>query len=158
MIFSYKGKRYPNYLKQGNACQYIAPVALKFCRAPGLDVGGGKWPLEGATCVDLKNGGDAMNLPEGLFNYVFSSHCLEHLENPVAAIDHWKTRLVVGGVLFLYLPHPAMEYWLPQNNRKHLHTWTPEQMDKLITDLGFYDVMTSGCDLAWGFAVVGFKG
>jgi len=108
--------------------------------------------------VDLKNGGDAMNLPEGLFNYVFSSHCLEHLENPVAAIDHWKTRLVVGGVLFLYLPHPAMEYWLPQNNRKHLHTWTPEQMDKLITDLGFYDVMTSGCDLAWGFAVVGFKG
>lgn len=155
-IFHYKGNRYPEFIKHGNACQFIAPVAVKFCQGRGLDIGAGKWPLPGATPIDIINGDDAMALPDGPFDFVFSSHCLEHLQNPVAALEHWKSRLRPGGVLFLYLPHPDMEYWLPQNNRKHLHAWYPEQMHRLIEDLGFKDVIRSERDLAWSFAVVGF--
>lgn len=158
MIFEYKGRLYPEYIRNGNACRFILPMAQEFCQGRGLDVGAGKWPLPGAIPVDLTDGGDAMALPEGLFNYILSSHCLEHLPNPVAAIEHWKSRLVPGGVLFLYLPHPDMEYWLPQNNRKHLHQWRPEDIKRLLIDLGFVDVIHSERDLAWSFAVVGFNG
>lgn len=157
MIFEYRGQTYPEYLKTGNACRFIAPAALQFCRGRGLDVGAGKWPLPGADPVDIADGGDAMALPEGEWDFVFSSHCLEHLVNPVAAIEHWKTRIRPGGVLFLYLPHPDMEYWLPQFNRKHLHMWWPGQIEHLLKDLGFEDVMRSERDLAWSFAALGFN-
>lgn len=157
LIYQYKGRLYPQYLKDGDACRFIAPMARTFCKGNGLDVGAGKWPLEESIPVDLQNGGDAMSLPEGQFDYVFSSHCLEHLKNPVAAIEHWKTRIRPGGVLFLYLPHPDMEYWLPQNNRKHLHVLHPADVEKMVRDLGFVSVIRSERDLAWSFAVVGFK-
>lgn len=157
MIYEYYGRLYPDYLKRGNACQFVAPLARQFCRGTGLDIGAGQWPLAGATPIELTNGGDAMALPEGTYDYVFSSHCLEHLVNPVAAIEHWKTRLRPGGFLFLYLPHPDMTYWLPQHNRKHLHAWRPEEIAQILRDLGFADVIHSERDLAWSFAVVGRK-
>src|SRR3990167_551636 len=157
MIYTYRGRLYPSYLKTGNAMQFIAPAALHFCQGAGLDVGAGRWPLPGAIQVDLINGGDAMNLPEGEFDFIFSSHAIEHLANPVAAIEHWKTRLRPGGVLFAYLPHPDMTYWLPQWNRKHLHAWRPADVAQLFTDLGFVDVIHSERDLAWSFACVGFS-
>jgi SAM-dependent methyltransferase len=98
-----------------------------------------------------------MALPEGEFDYVFSSHCLEHLVDPVKALEHWKTRLKKGGVLFLYLPHPDMKYWLPQNCRKHLHSWAPEVMAELVRDLGFENVIHSQRDIAFGFTVIGIN-
>jgi SAM-dependent methyltransferase len=157
MMFSYGGKRYPEYLKHGNGCQFIAATAAHFCKGAGLDVGAGKWPLPGAIPHDRQGQLDAMELPHGPFDFIFSSHCLEHLTNPVAALEHWQTRLKSGGVLFLYLPHPDMEYWLPQNCRKHLHSWRPEQMADLVIDLGFVDVLHGERDLAWSFAVVGIN-
>lgn len=157
MIFLYRETLYPTYLKHGNACQFIAPAALKFCQGSGLDVGAGKWPLPGAIPVDIKDGGDAMELPHGQFDYVFSSHCLEHLPNPIAALEHWQSRLKTGGVMFLYLPHPDMAYWRPQNCRKHLHAWQPAEMAQILKDIGYVSVLHSERDLAWSFSVVGFK-
>ncbi len=158
MIFSYRDKLYPEYLRNGNACQFVTPIAQQFCKGHGLDIGAGKWPFSGAIPIELKDGGDAMDLPEEKFDYVFSSHCLEHLNDPIAALEHWKTRLVDGGVLFLYLPSPDMEYWRPENCRKHRHSWTPERMAEIVTALGFKNVIHSQRDLAWGFSVVGFNG
>lgn len=162
MIYQYAGENYPVYLKQGNAAQFIAPVAKRFCLGHGLDIGCGAWPLEGALGVDLikSDGHDAMNLPErdGGWDFVFSSHCLEHLIDPVAAIEHWKSKLRSAGVLFLHLPHPTMTYWLPQNCRKHLHSWQPGQMAKIVRDVGFRNVLCSERDMSWSFSVVGWKG
>lgn len=157
MIFDYKGELFPEYLKHGNACQFIAPTALQFCKGDGLDVGCGAWPLKGAAPVDLTRGGDAMALPPGAYDYIFSSHCLEHLADPVAALEHWRSQIRPGGVLFLYLPHPDMAYWRPQHCRKHLHSWRPEDMAQIVRDLGFVNVIHGERDLAWSFAVVGFK-
>jgi SAM-dependent methyltransferase len=157
ILFTYRGTLYPSYLKHGNACQFITATALQFCKGSGLDIGAGRWPLPGATPVELRDGGDAMALPPGPHDYIFSSHCLEHLADPVRAIEHWKEGLKPGAPLFLYLPHPDMEYWRPQNCRKHLHSWTPAQMAQLMIDLGFVGVIHSERDLAWSFACVGFK-
>ena len=158
MLFHYKNSTYPTYLREGNACQFITPVAQHFCKGRGLDIGAGKWPLPGAIPVELKDGGDAMDLPAGPFDYVFSSHCLEHLADPIAALEHWKTRLTEGGVLFLYLPHPDMEYWRPENCRKHRHSWAPERMAQIVKALGFKNVIHSERDMAWSFCVTGVYG
>lgn len=156
MTFEYRGTLYPEYLKHGNAKRFIEPIATEFCRGFGFDVGCGKWPLRGAWGIDQAQGDDAMALPEGPRDYVFSSHCLEHLLNPVAAIEHWKTRIRPGGVLFLYLPHPDQRYWQPANCRKHLHTFHPADVALMLQDLGFVNVMHSERDLAWSFACVGW--
>lgn len=156
-LFPYKGKIYPNWLREGNAVQYIRPFASKICNGNGLDIGANRWPLEGAIPIDDNKEFNAYNLPEGKFNYIFSSHCLEHLENPVKALKIWYNKLERDGVLFLYLPSPEMDYWLPQNNLKHLHSWRPDEMVKLISDLKFRGVFSSERDLFWSFAVVGYK-
>jgi SAM-dependent methyltransferase len=157
-FYEYKGKRYPAYLKGWNGMGHVQMFAKFFCEGKGLDVGCGLWPLPDAIPVEIERGDfDANNLPEGQYDYIFSSHCLEHVPNPIAALEHWKGRLKPGGVLFLYLPHPDMKYWLPQNNRKHLHQWWPDDMESILTDLGFENIIRSERDLYWSFAIVGFK-
>ena len=158
LVFEYGGDIFPDYLRRGNACRFIAPTALEFCKGRGFDIGAGRWPLPGAIPVDLGDGVDAYRLPEGDgLDYVFSSHCLEHLANPVVALELWRERLREGGVLFLYLPHPDMRYWRPQHCRKHLHLFHPKDTAEMLRDLGFRNVMHGERDLAWSFAVVGFK-
>lgn len=164
-MFYYQGKLYPDYLKRGNAVQFIVPTAAHFCKGRGLDVGAGRWPFPGAIAVDTVNpveenntGFDAYNLPLGEYDYVFSSHCLEHLPDTIGALEHWQTRLRPGGVLFLYLPHPDMTYWRPQNCRKHLHMFWPEDVAEMLRNLGFVDVIHSERDLMWSFAVAGYNG
>ena len=158
LLFDYRGETFPDYLKRGNACRFIVPTALEFCKGRGFDVGAGPWPLPGAIPVDLGHDVDAYHLPEGDgLDFVFSSHCLEHLSDPVAALEHWRDCLVDGGCLFLYLPHPAMRYWNPQHCRKHLHLFHPEDVAQMVRDLGFVNVIHGERDLAWSFAVVGFK-
>lgn len=161
-FYRYKGKIYPNYLKKGGAVKYIAPLASEFCKGKGLDIGGdlgNGWVLPGAQAVNIKidNEWDAYSLPEEKYDYIFSSHTLEHLADPIGAIEYWKGHLLDGGVLFLYLPHPDMTYWRPQFNRKHLHLFYPEDVRRLLEDLGFCPVLCSERDLLWSFAAVGIK-
>ena len=159
-VFEYHGGLYPSYLKTGNAARFITPMALEFCKGEGLDVGAGKWPLPNAKPIDLAIGLNAMAFPppHRQWDFIFSSHCLEHLPDPVKALEYWKTHIKPGGVLFLYLPHPDMRYWRPQFCRKHLHLFWPVDMAELLRDLGFVNVIHSERDLAWSFAVVGFNG
>jgi SAM-dependent methyltransferase len=160
MLFSYDGQRYPEYLKNGNACQFIAATAAHYCKGEGIDIGAGGWPLPGAKPIDMALGHNGMSLPPPYrkWDYVFSSHCLEHLSDPVKALRHWKDQLKPRGVLFLYLPHPDMRYWRPQFCAKHLHMWRPTDMAALLTDIGFVDVLHGERDLAWSFAAVGWNG
>lgn len=157
-IFEYKGVTYPSYIKTGNAASYVIPFAKKFCKGKGLDIGGFfDWTFPGAVPVNilLDDEWDAYHLPDEKYDYIFSSHTLEHLPDYVKALEYWKNHLTPEGVLFLYLPHPDMEYWLPQNDRKHLHSFYPERIYKLLKDFGFTNVLYSGRDLYWSFAVVG---
>jgi SAM-dependent methyltransferase len=154
-LFTYKQRLYPEYLKHGNACQYIVPIAQQFCKGKGLDIGPGKWPFPKSLPIDNEEF-SATNLPEGRVDYIFSSHCLEHLPNPIKTLESWREHLWSNGVLFLYLPHPDMEYWLPQNCRKHLHSWQPKEMHDILQDLGFINVICSERDLVWSYAVVGW--
>lgn len=158
MIFQYKNKIYPEILKNGNAQKYIANTAEYFCKGNGLDIGGTEeWNFNNAKIINIENndGFDAYNLPDEKYDYIFSSHTLEHIPDYIKALKIWKEHLKSNGVLFLYLPHPEMEYWNPQNNRKHLHIFHKEDICKILKDIGFRYILSSERDLFYSFAVVG---
>lgn len=77
----------------------------------GIDIGCGVDPLT-PSCRrwddDLPNSGDATfmrGVADESFDWVYSSHCLEHLHHPEIAIRNWWRILKPGGHLLIYVPH-----------------------------------------------------
>ena len=96
-------------------------------------------------------------MPDGEVDYIFSSHCLEHLHDWVNVLDYWTSKLKSGGTLFLYLPDYSQKYWRPWNNRKHLNIFTPEIIFDYMDDNGYKNIFKSGVDLNNAFMVTGEK-
>jgi SAM-dependent methyltransferase len=153
----YKNKIYPKFQDEGNASQFAIPFAKHFCVGVGYDIGCNRldWAYPGAQPIDLlfDDEWEAYNLPEAKVDYVYSSHCLEHLPDWVKALDYWTSKLKDGGTLFLYLPHYKQEYWRPWNNRKHIHIFTPEILKDYLYDKGYTNIFVSDRDLNDSFMV-----
>jgi SAM-dependent methyltransferase len=113
----YRNIFYPDYLTVGGAGHAIFQEALKHCRGNGVDVGAGLWPLPGAIPVDLWRGAGTnkcvADFEKDSLDYVFSSHCLEHIEAWQESLKEWIDHVRLGGTLFLYLPHPDCALWHP---------------------------------------------
>lgn len=127
----YEGEFYPDYLTVGGNSFAIRKKALKYCKGKGLDIGAAFWPLPGSTPIDTGQGPGTANkienVPDGSQDYVFSSHCLEHITEWEPALDLWISRLKAGGILFLYLPHPSCKLWHMSNPfMAGIHKWVPE--------------------------------
>ena len=80
----------------------------KYCRGKGIDIGSGPDPLTPACRAwDVKDG-DAQKM-EGVadesFDFVYSSHCLEHMRDPLEALLNWWRILKPGGHLIVVVPH-----------------------------------------------------
>jgi SAM-dependent methyltransferase len=157
----YKGKNYPKFQDEGNASQFAIPFAKHICQGYGVDIGCNRqeWCFPGAIGIDLnfKDGNDAYNFEYKDLDYVYSSHCLEHLPDWVTALDYWTGNLKTGGTLFLYLPHYAQEYWRPWNNRKHIHIFTPEIIRAYMEDRGYINIFNSERDMNDSFMIAGEK-
>lgn len=113
-------------LTQHNAKQFCQENALQWCKGTGIDVGGGRDPLKGATNIDPVPGTNQGNvkiaLQDGSQDYVFSSHTLEHLSNPAENLKEWVRVLKSGGIMYLYLPSPNYIPWRKASmGRWHLH-------------------------------------
>ena len=50
-------------------------------------------------------GGSLEGIPASSYDLVLSSHCLEHMANPLQALQGWKRVLKTGGCILLVLPH-----------------------------------------------------
>lgn len=162
LFYKYKGVLYPDYLNHGNACQFIAEKALTYCKGRGIDVGADKWPLPGAIPILDEEHINAYDLSAFAYNsldYVFSSHCLEHLDRWEEALALWIRKLKIGGILFLYLPHESMELWNPMGPWVgNAHKWTPkhEILLRFLSEHGI-DIIeyNSSRDKYWSFHIVG---
>lgn len=154
-------KAYPKFQSEGFAARFAIPFAQQVCKGAGYDIGCNRqeWAFPGAYPIDPAITGtyDAMNLPDKQVDYIFSSHCLEHLENWVDALDYWATKMRSGGVLFLYLPDFSQTYWRVWSNRKHLHTFFPEIIGQYLKDRGWKNVFVSGVDLNNSFMAMAEK-
>jgi SAM-dependent methyltransferase len=111
----------------------------RYFSGSGLDIGGGSDPLglyvelfprlKGVRVWD-KDDGDAQSLEgieEASFDFVHSSHCLEHLEIPMDGIKRWFRAVKEGGYLIVTVPDEDMyeQGHFPSTwNGDHKHTFT----------------------------------
>jgi SAM-dependent methyltransferase len=149
---------FPSFLNVGDAKAFVQDVALEYCVGRGIDVGAGKNPLPGATPVDQGDDANAYDLgrwPDGSLDYVFSSHCLEHLDRWQEALVEWVRVIRPGGVLFLYLPHEKMTMWLPGSPWVGQdHRWVPtwQRVSDFLRHRGLVVLGADpGPDRAFGF-------
>ena len=159
----FASETYPAFQATGNAARFCLPFALEVCKGKGLDIGYSTpdWKFPGAIGVEpsIDFTYDAMNLPEGEFDYIHSSHMAEHFKGNLAnLLDYWTSKLKSGGVLFLYLPDYTQKYWRFWNNRKHVHSLSPQIIkDYLIASEQYKNIFVSGVDLNNSFIAVGEK-
>lgn len=164
----FKDKIYPKFQAEGNSAQFIIPTALKICKGIGYDIGCGPLSgvLPGAIPIDPQtvtgNSYHATNLPEDSVDFIFSSHCLEHLDDWVEVLKYWTERIKDGGVLFLYLPHYSQEYWRPWNyglsgtrNGRHKHAFVTDVLKDALDSMGYGNIFVSGCDANNSFSIFG---
>jgi predicted SAM-dependent methyltransferase len=160
-IIEYKSHKYPKFQSLGNAAQFAIPYAKHVCVGNGYDIGCMKkeWSFPNSTPIDLSfnDGWHASKLPEKNVDYIFSSHCLEHIPEWVSIMDYWYDILRIGGVLFLYLPDYSQIYWRPWNNRKHLNILNPEIIHDYMIDKGYKNIFKSQIDLNNSFMIFGEK-
>jgi SAM-dependent methyltransferase len=110
----------------------------KYMSGQGLDVGYKGYQenvepiLEGALGIEIGYPGyDGKTLPfeDGRFDYVYSSHCLEHIENPYNALRDWMRVIKVGGHVITVVPHQFLyekKASLPSRwNGDHKRFYTP---------------------------------
>ena len=149
----------------GGAGHAIFREAPKLCQGQGIDVGAGLWPLPGSIPVDvwrgLGMGRSVMGFEDGSLDYVFSSHCLEHIENWREALGEWVRKLKPSGIIFLYLPHPDCAIWHPGSPFVgNGHKWipTPTIIKQKLEELGCEIIQSDdGPDAMQSFYVCGRK-
>jgi len=110
----------------------------KYCRGFGIDIGCGYQPFPSASGVDIqtecikfmqqvgtvhyvRDAIDLYGIGPATQDFVFSSHCLEHLVDWRDAISEWTRVLKPQGYLVLYLPHKSWEKYLAINEPEHRH-------------------------------------
>lgn len=164
VFYKYKKILYPEYLKKGNAVSYIIDKARAHCLGKGIDIGAGEWPLPDAIPIQKQEHQNAYKLdkfPDGTLDYVFTSHCLEHLGNWKDAITLWIRKLSIDGILFLYLPHKSMRLWNPGGPWVgEDHKWVPtyEVLNDFLKENQMEIVeYNSGKDRFWSFHIVAKK-
>lgn len=132
--------------------------AMPYANGCGLDVACGPWKvfgnaigIDGNNYVTADGRGpslvmDCRSLPffaTEAFDFVFSSHFLEHVENPQQVLREWWRVLKVGGYLILYLPHcdlyPRMGQ--PGANPDHKHDYAPEDVVKMMRGIGGWTLL-----------------
>ena len=130
---------YPPFLSRGDAAAFCLYHARRYCQGRGVDVGAGQSPFPGSRPIEDRAEENAYHLlePDQSLDYVFSSHCLEHLVRWPEALIEWHRVLKTGGVLYLYLPHPACRMWHVDVLRYHVWQPEPDPLADHLKTMGF---------------------
>ena len=101
----------------------------RYLREPGVEIGAFKTPIPGIkpTYVDrfadyagertlADYYGDACDLPfhDSSLRYVATSHVLEHVANPLAALKEWHRVLRHGGIIYAVVPDRRLTFDHPR--------------------------------------------
>jgi ADP-heptose:LPS heptosyltransferase/glycosyltransferase involved in cell wall biosynthesis/predicted SAM-dependent methyltransferase len=123
---------------------------LPYCSGKGLDIGCGDNKIDPeAIGVDIEGSpdikADARQLPfeNGSMDYVFSSHCLEDLDDTGAAFAEWMRVLRIGGNLALYLPHKNYypRVGTPGANPHHKHDLDLNTVLAALSETNEYEIV-----------------
>jgi SAM-dependent methyltransferase len=87
--------------------QFWGPLEHAVIKGHGIDIGCGPDPVSSAVRqFDLADG-DANHITRHVheqFDFVYASHCLEHMHDPRAAMLEWWQLVKPGGHLFFLVP------------------------------------------------------
>lgn len=101
--------------------------ATRYFRGNGLDIGGGGdsialfkelFPLITSVFLFDTQHGDGQyleNIPDSQFDFIYSSHCLEHLHDPKVSLKNWIRVLKPGGYIVCQIPDEDLYeqgFWL----------------------------------------------
>jgi len=137
-----------------------------YCQGKGIDIGVGR--IDSITGADAilptvdgwdKDDGDATfmsGVVDETYDFVYSSHCIEHIDNPYLAVKNWFRILKSGGFLIIYAPHRDLyekQKSLPSRwNGDHKFFLLPEQ-EELPFTLGLLPLVKSAlgddCDIIY---------
>ena len=130
----------------------------KFCQGRGIDIGyGGDLVVPNCVGWDFEHG-DAQymhGINDGEFDFVYSSHTLEHTINPSAALKNWWRILNPEGFLILYVPHRDLyekKSTLPSNwnpDHKHFFLLDKDEEPDTIGLVPLVQRMLSGCEIIY---------
>jgi hypothetical protein len=129
-----------------------------------LDIGCGNIPVfPHATPFDIENG-DANNILSFVkqdFDIVFSSHCLEHMLNPVQSVKDWFSLVRQGGYMVIIVPNELLYeqcYWPSLFNSDHKFSFRSEtkpnnpifsnsySIEQLLSNLSGYKLISLTVD------------
>lgn len=82
-------------------------LEFKVLQGRGIDIGAGDDPVFSDVKSFDKKDGDANFITKYInekFDFVYSSHCLEHMHNPKEAVLEWWELVKEGGYLFFTVP------------------------------------------------------
>lgn len=76
-------------------------------------------------------------------DFVYSSHCLEHVEDYKSALKEWWRVIRPGGHLCLYLPHKEFypNIGTPGANPDHKHDFMPADIVDAMREVGAWDLV-----------------
>ena len=130
----------------------------------GVDIGGGPDPLgqyvnifpciQSCRTWDLEDG-DAQfmaGVADGTFDFVHSSHCLEHMVDPKLALEHWFRVLKPGGFLIVTIPDENLyEHELRPSRFNSDHKWSftmCKSNSPMPKSINVIDLAKHFCDVA----------
>jgi SAM-dependent methyltransferase len=80
----------------------------KYCKGNGLDIGfGSDLITKDAKGYDFEHGNAQYlkGVKDNSYDFVYSSHTIEHLPDPAEGVKNWFRVVKPGGYLIIYLPH-----------------------------------------------------
>lgn len=120
---------------------------LKYCKGQGLDLGCGNTKIKSeAIGIDLLSPYADMRLDARLmpfydnehFDFIYSSHLLEEIQNTEATLKEWLRIIKKGGYIVLYQADRDYYYPLddPRCNQRHIHHFTWEDLWEIFKKIG----------------------
>jgi len=143
---------------QGQEAQKVKYEIVKYTRGKVLDLGCGPWKTY-PHFIGMDNKtewtgheyqpdivGDCTNLTlfaSKSMDAVFSSHFLEHVENPLKVLKEWWRVIKPGGHLILYLPHMNFYPCIGSEgaNTDHKFDFLPRDIISEMKGVGYWDLI-----------------
>lgn len=131
-----------------------------FLRGKGLDIGAGSFKvlphiISVDNCIDSKLFGmpvmpdvkvdsadDLSMFASRQMDFVYSSHLLEHMDDPAKTLKEWWRVIKPNGYLILYLPHDELYPKVGEDgaNPDHKHNLNEQKITEWMKSIGHWDL------------------
>ncbi len=105
----------------------------------------------------ISDGTDLSNIGDNCYEFILSSNCLEHIANPLKALNEWKRILKHDGVLILVLPNKKSNFDHKRPTTTFEHLLSDYKNNTLESDLTHLEEILSLHDLSMDLPAGNFQ-